>query len=369
MTLQYPNYDDCLTGLARSVLGAFGVDAGPGLADCDALLSDPCKNVVIFLLDGMGTAILERHLSPDSFLRRHFVRSYSSVFPPTTVAATTSIQSSLEPVRHSWLGWDCYYPALNENVTVFSGNLQGTDTPAAPFHPASTYCPYRSLVDQINAAGGHAYHTTPFADPWPQTLEEICQRVQALCAQPERKFLYAYWMEPDSTMHAKGVGAPETAQILQAIDRRLEQLCTELPDTLIFFTADHGQVDSQGVSIKSYPKIMACLERLPSIEPRALNFYIKKGMEKPFRDAFLQELGDKFLLLTHEEVVQRQLFGKGQPHPAFHGMLGDFLAIATGDLSIYCSEDEATFFTGSHAGLTKDEMTIPLIVFKGDGNG
>ncbi len=368
MELQYPNYDDCLTGLARSVLGAFGVEAGPGLADCDALLAKPYRNVVIFLLDGMGTAILERHLSPDSFLRRHFVRSYSSVFPPTTVAATTSVQSGLEPVSHSWLGWDCYYPALGENVTVFSGNLQGSDTPAADFHAASTYCSYRSLVEQINEAGGHAYHATPFAEPYPDTLDGICQRVKELCAQPERKFIYAYWMEPDSTMHKLGVGHPQVKEILQDMDRKLEELCASLPDTLIFFTADHGQVDSKGVSIKNHPKIMDTLERLPSIEPRALNFYVKKGQEAAFRTAFLQEFGDKFLLLTHEEVVQRQLFGKGQPHPEFDGMLGDFLAIATDDLSIYCDKEEATFFIGSHAGLTVDEMTIPLIVFGGDSH-
>ncbi len=363
MTLQYPNYDDCLTGLARSVLGAFGVDAGPGLADCGRLLSGSYKNVVIFLLDGMGTAVLERHLSPDSFLRRHFVRSYSSVFPPTTVAATTSVQSGLEPASHSWLGWDCYYPAVGKNVTVFSSTLQGTDIPAASDHVAWTYCPYNSVVNQINAAGGHAYHATPFADPYPDTLDGICRRMKNLCAQPERKFIYAYWMEPDSTMHELGVDSQKVTQILQTIDHQLEELCKALPDTLVFFTADHGQVDSKAVSIKDYPRILEHLERMPSIEPRALNFYVKKGHEKFFCDSFLQEFGEKFLLLTHEEVVTHQLFGKGEPHSEFHKMLGDYLAIATGDLSIYVGDD---FLIGSHAGLTRDEMTIPLIVYKGD---
>ena len=43
-------------------------------------------------------------------------------------------------------------------------------------------------------------------------------------------------------------------------------------------------------------------------------------------------------------------------------MLGDYLAIAIDDLSIYSTKEEADFFIGVHAGLTEDEMTIPLII-------
>lgn len=72
--------------------------------------------------------------------------------------------------------------------------------------------------------------------------------------------------------------------------------------------------------------------------------------------------GDKFLLWTKEQVLQKQLFGTGTPHPNFEKMLGDYLAIAIDDLSIYSTKEEADFFIGVHAGLTEDEMTIPLII-------
>ena len=45
-------------------------------------------------------------------------------------------------------------------------------------------------------------------------------------------------------------------------------------------------------------------------------------------------------------------------------MLGDYLAIAIDDLSIYNTREEAEFFVGVHAGLTRDEMVIPLIVIE-----
>ena len=107
---------------------------------------------------------------------------------------------------------------------------------------------------------------------------------------------------------------------------------------------------------------MECLVRMPSIEPRTLNLFIKEGYHEQFEEEFRKEFGSKFMLLTKDEVKEKQLFGPGQEHPQFDGMLGDYLAIATGDLSIFNTMDEKEKFIGVHAGLTKEEMEIPLIV-------
>ena len=42
-------------------------------------------------------------------------------------------------------------------------------------------------------------------------------------------------------------------------------------------------------------------------------------------------------------------------------MLGDYIAIAVNDLTIYNKENK---FIGVHAGLTKDEMEIPFIAIE-----
>ncbi len=363
--MQYPNYDKCLVNLANSILCSFDVRAGADMPDLTPILKK-YKNVLLILLDSMGTYNLQVNLPAEGFFRRHLADSFSSVFPPTTVAATTSIQSGLEPVAHSWLGWDCYYPALDANVTVFTGNLQGTRTPAADFDAATTLCPYENIVDKINASGGQAYFATPHNAPNPKTLEDILARVQHLCALPGRKFIYTYWNEPDSTMHATGAASAQTRQVLQDLETRMEALCRTLPeDTLVIFTADHGHMDCRGLAITDYPHILHCLQRLPSIEPRALNFYVKPGMEETFRQAFLSAFGKDFLLLSHQEVLEQQLFGRATPHKEFEAMLGDFLAVATGDISLFNTREEAEKFIGAHAGLTAEEMTVPLILCKG----
>lgn len=84
------------------------------------------ENVVVILLDGMGKCIVDGNLEPDGFFASHLAGTYSAVFPPTTVAATTSICSGLYPVEHCWLGWDCYYPKIDKTVTVFLNREAGT---------------------------------------------------------------------------------------------------------------------------------------------------------------------------------------------------------------------------------------------------
>ena len=101
---------------------------------------------------------------------------------------------------------------------------------------------------------------------------------------------------------------------------------------------------------------------MPSIEPRALNLFIKEEKKEQFEQEFQKAFGDKFLLWTKEQTLQSKIFGTGTVHPNFEKMLGDYLAIAIDDLSIYSTKEEADFFVGVHAGLTEDEMMIPLII-------
>lgn len=366
MNMILPDYSNCITNLAVSILDKFGIreEGRQKLGMITPYLTKDYENIVVVLLDGMGTAIVEKNLGADGFFRKHMKGSYSSVFPPTTVAATTSIISGLHPCRHGWLGWDCYFPGLDKNVSVFTNTESGTDIPAADFPVASTYCGYKSIASRIRANGGQAYEISPFIEPFPQDFGEICGKIKELCRRPGKKYLYAYWTEPDHLMHEKGCYGEETVKTVRELETRVQELCEELENTLIIVTADHGHADSDGVAITDYPRIMECLVRMPSIEPRALNLFVKEEKKTQFEYEFKKEFEKKFLLWTKEEVLQSKIFGTGAVHPDFGEMLGDYLAIAIDDLSIYNTREEAEFFVGVHAGLTKDEMVIPLIVIE-----
>ena len=140
----------------------------------------------------------------------------------------------------------------------------------------------------------------------------------------------------------------------------VSELAEGLEDTLFIITADHGHIDTGSVMFRDYPQLCECLERWPSLEPRALNFFVKEEKKEFFVSEFNRLFGDRFILMPMEDVIERKLMGTGTPHKEFRGMLGDYLAIATSDLSIYFTEER---WLSMHGSLTEDEMLIPLIVF------
>ena len=360
------DYDNCIANLTNSVYKYFGVEpVGASLPLLDAYLQKKYRNVVVLLLDGMGINILEANAEANGFFRSHLAGTFASTFPPTTVAATTSVLSGLMPSTHAWLGWDCYYPQIGKNVVVYRNTIQDTDIPAAEENVAWTYTPYENICKRFARAGKTAHIVSPFYDPFPEDFPAVLARVELLCREPGEKYIYAYWSEPDHTMHMTGCYSEDSRQILRSLEAAVEELCARLEDTLVVVTADHGHRNGRGAALTDYPSLMECLERLPAIEPRALNFFLKKGKEEQFVREFTKLFGDKFLLLSKEEVLKRKLFGTGPEHPCFRAMLGDYLAIATGDLSIFNTPEIAKRFIGIHAGLTEEEMRIPLVVWEG----
>lgn len=359
--LVWPDYENCIANLPNSVMRYFGRETvGKTLPLADQYLTKEYKNVVVLLLDGMGKVILDNFLDENGPFRSHLAGVYQSVFLSTTVAATTSALSGLQPCEHSWLGWECYYPQVDKNVTVFLNTVQGTEEPAADYNVAWTVTPYENVMGRINKSGGTAYGVMPFLPPYPKSMEEICERIRSLCKEPERKYIYAYWNQPDNLLHKYGCNAQEVKEELEKLEQMVAQLAGECEDTLFLVTADHGHIDTEYVVLQDYPTICDCLVRLPSLEPRVLNFFVKEEKRDVFEAEFKKEFGDKFLLMTIEEALDRNLFGTGMKHENFRGMLGNYLAIATGSLSIFYTDER---WVSMHGSVTEGEMLIPLIVF------
>ena len=170
----WPDYENCIANLPNSILKKWGIPTvGDTLPLADKYLEKDYKNVVVLLLDGMGKHILEESLDEKGAFRSHLAGNYNSVFLSTTVAATTSMLSGQQPCEHCWLGWDCYYPQIDKNVTVFFNTVQGTEESAADYHVAREYTPYVDIIEKINAAGGKAYYSLPYITPYPNSFEGI----------------------------------------------------------------------------------------------------------------------------------------------------------------------------------------------------
>ena len=134
-----------------------------------------------------------------------------------------------------------------------------------------------------------------------------------------------------------------------------------LEDTLLLITADHGMMEAECVEWTAHPDLLECLVRPPSIESRAVNLFVKPEKREVFERLFSECFGKDFLLLTREQVLSEGLLGTGNDHPKLEAMMGDYLAVAVGRKALRV---ESKGYKGEHAGMTKEEMVIPLIAIE-----
>ncbi len=362
MGVMFPDYDNCIVNLANSILKYYGAETpNKTLELADGLLSKRYRNVAVILLDGMGTALIERHLKPDGFFRSNLAGNYSSVFPPTTTSSTTGFLSALYPNQTGWLGWTQYYPQIDKIVVPFTGNdAHGSYVG----DPAWDYTPYRSIFDILEEHGTPAKLFAPFAEPHPDSFDALCALVKEFC-EKSGGFVYAYWDNPDTLSHKEGASSPNVGECLSELEKKVCSLCGELSDALVIVTADHGHIDVDGKVITDYPEINDCLKMPPSFEPRALNLFVKDGCHERLERAFEDNFGNEFRLFTRKEALETGLFGKGEDHPLLPSLLGDHIAAAVGDIAVYNTKRKRDRYLGNHAGLTAEEMTIPLIAAEG----
>ena len=104
------------------------------------------------------------------------------------------------------------------------------------------------------------------------------------------------------------------------------------------------------------------LVRAPSIEPRAISFYVKDEYKSVFADEFNRLFGGDYMLFTRQQVFEKQIFGTGEPHKNLTG-IGDFVVAAVGSRTLFWDKT-AKPFKSHHAGMSREEMMIPLIAYK-----
>ena len=326
------DYNNCLTNLACSIQKYFGLEYKHStLADIDALLeARQPENVILMLYDGMGSRILKRNCDSDSFFVRNMRREFCSIFPPTTAAATTSVVCGLNPVETGWVGWSCYIKPLDKVIEVFRDREKGHSELCQEFVDFKPGMAVKTIVETINEAGKYqAYNVSPFSGCTYETLDEMLDNVLELSRKEGRKFIYAYNNEPDHTMHDHGCQSPEALACIRERDGKTAALAEKLENSVLIIVADHGHVDVKSYYLTDYPDLMALLERNIAIEPRAVSFKVKEGLDIEFRDCFDSHFGRQFTLLTAQEVKDMQLFGPGEPHWLFDDEIGDYLSNTT----------------------------------------
>ena len=159
-----------------------------------------------------------------------------------------------------------------------------------------------------------------------------------------------------------GISSKHVKEELEKLNLNLETLSKEInDDTIIIVIADHGLVDVEPIELYKDEELMKCLLRMPSMEPRATNFFVKPFKKHKFKKLFNEKYGTYYQLLSKEEFLYSGLLGQGEKHKLLDSFLGDFVAISISNK--YFKFKEGKLFKAHHAGLLQGEMEVPLIVY------
>jgi predicted AlkP superfamily pyrophosphatase or phosphodiesterase len=357
------NYKNNLINITNSILKHYNTKIHhPTLPLLDDILKRNYKHVIVMLLDGLGVNILNK-LDEKSILRRHLKAELSTVFPPTTVAATNAFLIGKTPYETGFLGWSQYNKFEDVTDEIFTKHNFYTGEKIKNNLYDLLLAP--DFLKQIQDNNPNLHTEMIFPEPINnssyKTFDSMLERLLEI-NEGKDSLCYCYYTEPDSTMHVNGINSEKTLTILNELNFKITNFARKLnDDTLLIIVADHGMTDIEYIYLEDYDEILETFERPPSIESRAQTFFIKEGEKEKFIKSFNKYFQPGFIIYTKEEAYNKNIFGFGQKHPLVDSFLGDYIVISTSNKAIGYKKTEEDF-KAHHAGYTKEELTIPLII-------
>ena len=388
MNIIYPDYKNSIVNLVSSILNVYDVKTDhPPLKQLDSKTLKMQKNIIFFVLDGFGMNLLNKFTASTQFLNKNLISPITSVFPSTTSAAITSIISGKTPWEHGAIGWTLYFKEFAKNIDY----LPNWDSITYKTQNAKKY----NVIDYVGSDNifNQISDTNPDVQQFYLTHEELSQSpniirnsgtakiipysdnkhlyktLNELISKGDsyRKLIFVYSSSPDKIEHQFGVYADEVETFIRETDSAFNTLNSQLAgtDTTILITADHGLIDIVNYYYVNEDKKLFDSMIMPTFpEPRFISFFVKKHKMKQFEEEF-QKYENKFLLFEREEFLKHKFLGNGDVHPKIDDFIGDYMAIAISNSamkSIYMQNGKwKKEFNAHHAGLTEDEMLVPLI--------
>lgn len=374
-----PDYNHSILNLITSILSNYGVKNNHDtLPIVDKILEKKYKNIVLVILDGMGTNVL-KNTSEYGIFSDHIVDNLTSVYPCTTTAALTTYYSGKAPIETGWIGWSQYFKEYGRAIDMlpYIDSYTGEQLPKDKFNVYKDL-EYITTYEQIEKSlpNVKTYEIKPAHCEMKtekcihiHNLDGLCNSIETLCKNSEDKYVFAYFDSPDSLNHKYGCDSNETKDFILEAEKLFANLENKLKgtDTLIIISADHGHNNiNKTFNMLELDDLQDCLYIPPFLEPRFISFFVKQNMKEIFKSKFKEKFGDDFLLYEKKEFLDTHLMGYGTPHKKIDDFIGDYIAISVSDVEIklgtYLSKSTYEKLS-DHCGLTRNEMEVPLIIF------
>ena len=361
------DFNNSLVNLSSSILKYYGIEPfHTTLKLLDELLGKKqYDKITVILFDGLNKYIKEQHLKSSDVLIKKVKFNITSVFPPTTAAATTAFLSGKFPIETGWLGWSQHFNNLNVTLDMFSNRISKTDE----FYKTKAsyeFCPYKTILDLINESNNaKAYSVYPqkINNGEAKDLSNFFDILNNKMKGNSKQFIYAYWTDPDSSIHAEGVHSHHVKDVIKYINKHVARLAKLNPDNLILVIADHGLIDAQYEYITEHKDLYSLLKFDPYLDSRSLLVQVKENKHQEFEDLFNRYYGERYLLLPKQKYLEEQYFGIGKTFDKIDNFLGDYLITALTEKTLVVPDPNGEELIGQHAGSMEEEFVISVAVF------
>ena len=386
MSLVLPDYaGGSIVNLAASLLQAFGIQ--PPNTPCRPELLDPAllagaPGVVLLVCDALGRSQLDRALASGRAPRLERlvaqapggVCTLTSVFPTTTTSALPSLSTALTPAQHGMLGmrqWLAEIGALGDMLRFRTVAEPPQPIDAELIRSAPTlYEQFRDHGFAAVAISASQHQGTGFTNllhegaqylgydgqsEIPYLLKTSLERHQG-----QRSFHYVYWHLVDTLSHNYGPLSEPCALEMEFVDLMLGKImdcCARAGHTLLL-TADHGQIALDPDRALIMGQDLGRLLRYPPAGGRRACYLAAKDLDALRAHPLLQHRD--LLVMSTGEAVAQNWFGGDCSH--YRSRLGDFILVPADGCQLIYDYGQGTHPNrGGHAGLSAEEMLVPLI--------
>lgn len=358
-----------LSDVAPAVAHALGRPIGDPPS---GLVLPDAPSYVVFLVDGLGARLIDRHRDAAPYLAALLDGSETGTagVPSTTATSLTSLGTGLPPGAHGLVGFTSRIPGTERLLNALFWDKAVDPLEWQPHPTAFARMQAAGIaVTVVNKREFRGSGLTVASSRGGEYVgadrvgERIAAAVDATATGPS--FAYLYESDLDWTGHRYGVDAPQWLQQLTMVDAEVEQLRGALPAaTRLVVVADHGMVDSPAehrVDVDQHPELRDGL-LLFGGEARFRHLYCRTGAEADVHATWTSFLGDRADVLSRDDAIARGWFG--EVTAPVRPRLGDVLVAMRADHSVFSSVDFAYEMTlvGLHGSLTPDEMVIPVLV-------
>ena len=398
-----PDYEGGgLLNIPATVLDVLGLrDAGdaPPLRDLDPALREGVRQVVVVLADGLGWWQLEMLCDQGAtpFLAelrerarrrdRAQLLEATTVFPSTTAAAITTLNTARTPLEHGNIAYFIWLeefaqvtqmlrwgPAINRRGSYFDDAavdpLRFVKVPSIHARLRARGIPSYVIEPEIFRSEAmtrmHAADASFVGYVVPSTMGVRLH--SSLADAPRPSYVYAYWSGIDTVSHLYGPRSEEAAIEAAMFDLSLRHALAgrAAGDSLVLLTADHGHATTDPdkmLDIVGDLELRALLRNPPAGEPRLV--FLHTDHPDRVREHVERRWPGQATLLDRDELIDAGLFGRGDATLA-RRRIGEVVVLLDRDLaaSIVKVDGQTIRHRGSHGGMTADEMRIPVLAWR-----